>query len=116
MTSLVEEQRSPGNNPAPPLVGSVDACSILASLVGRWLPIGLTLFMAMTITACRSCNAPRGTGAQVHGLVYAELADSSSPGGNRQIFIPDVRVFVKDLSTHAAGPDATTHARGFYAI
>src|SRR5260370_42334627 len=80
-----------------------------------WLVIVAALSTAIMLPACRSCSAPHGTGAQVHGLIYSEVTDPSI-SGKRQIFVPDVTVFLKDVSTSAAGPKVTTNSRGFYMI
>jgi hypothetical protein len=78
--------------------------------------LSIAIAAAVTATRCGSCREPakpQATGAQVHGLVYAEIADA---GGTRQIFVPGVAVFLKDRAGAATPSKVTTNARGFFSI
>src|SRR6266403_793997 len=78
--------------------------------------VGMVVLTALTMTGCRNDKTPRGAGGEVHGLVYAEISDSSAHQNKRRIFVPDINVYLREILTGVKSPNTTTNARGWYAI
>ena len=61
---------------------------------------------------------PSGTGGEVHGFVFAAVQgqESSTEFKARKIFLPDITVYLKNVSTSALSPKVATNERGWFAI
>jgi hypothetical protein len=73
-------------------------------------------FTMIAASGCSGSDTAKGTGAEVHGAVYTDVADSSAPQGKRKAFIPGVTVFLKNASTAALSSKVVTNVRGWFAI
>ncbi len=77
------------------------------------------LFVALAAILCSSstCRPPRpapaGTGGGVHGFVFARVETAAKV---KQIFLPGITVYLKNVATSALGPKITTDLHGRFVI
>lgn len=64
--------------------------------------IGITVLGTLSMTGSCKRAAPQGTGAEVHGLMYAEVGDSTA---KRRILLPDVCADRRAMQHRANAPN-----------
>lgn len=74
--------------------------------------IALIICATVAITGCRKKVPP--TGGAAHGFIYAQLrgVETTGAGGIRQIFLPGITVYLKNVSTNATSPKVVTDLNG----
>jgi hypothetical protein len=82
----------------------------------RFASIAFFLLSAIGVASCgREKGPPPPSGAQTHGVVYAVFT-GGTPGDQNRVFVPGVRVYLKNLGTNDLSSKAVTNVRGWYSI
>ncbi len=76
----------------------------------HWKVAATMLFVTVVVGCDR---APRGTGAETHGVIYAETGAAVGTG---HTFVPGVAVYLKGIGNSLQSPKAISNARGWYNI
>lgn len=89
------------------------------------LPLTSALFFAGGVNLpsgrARKAMPPVAMGGEVHGTVYAQIRGRENTGGGKgslgpYIFVPDISVFLKNVSTSAASQEVQTDLNGAFMI
>lgn len=82
------------------------------------LLFGLAALISIAVIACQSSMADRtsGPGAEAHGTVYADLANARIGHATGRIYLPGVRVYLKEIGTGAVASETVSNGRGWYSL